>query len=252
MSNNSNQTGALLLLAVVLGATVYALMFLSSEVEQKNMSVSYGSMAKRSASKSIFETPKVFTSNSPSSEIRSDLSGVSLPAHKMKSTTVGDYAQYSTTDFIISDIVQVDVQNLNNTSSVAKTNTTVHYASNYSQSLMIGNSAVEYISNSQSPTKSDITGLLLLDTRAAEVAMTQQGSKRATPALKGKTAAVSTSLTDKGAKKVGGGEDPGEPNPGGSLPVGDGVMTLLLLLCVYSISRFTIRDLPKENSYNLQ
>jgi hypothetical protein len=132
--------------------------------------------------------------------------------------------------------MQVDVQSMNNSLSAARSNTQVSYSSNYSQSLMVGNSAVEYISNSQNPTKADIAGLLLLDTRAAEVAMTsQQGSKRATPALNGKTAAVSTSLTnDKGARKVDGGGSPGDPNPGGSLPIGEGIWTMLLLASFYS------------------
>lgn len=241
MNNNSNQTGALLLLAVVLGAAVYTLTFFGTEIEQNNLSVSYGTMSKRSATTSVFEPSKAFTSTTPSSEIRSDLSGVSMPAHKMKSTSGGDYVQYSTPDFIATNLVQVDVQNMNNAPSVAKTNTKVHYASNYSQSIVIGNSNVDYISNSQNPSKSDITGLLLLDTRAAEVAMTQQGSKRATASLKAKTASVSTSLTDnKGPKKVDGGGGAGEPGVGGSLPVGDGVLILLALLGAYSFSRFVI------------
>ena len=249
MNNNSNQTGALLLLAVVLGAVAYSLTFFGTEIEQKSMSVSYGSMSKRTTATSIFQPSKAFSSNAPSSEIRSDLSGVSLPAHKMKSTSGGDFVQYSTPDFIATNLVQVDVQNMNNTPSVAKTNTTVHYASNYSQALSIGNSNVEYISNQQNPTKSDITGLLLLDTRAAEVAMTQQGSKRATASLKGKTAAVSTSLTDNGPKKVDGGGGAGEPGIGGSLPVGDGVLILLSLLGAYSFIRFVNRGVVLLDSY---
>ena len=240
MRNNSNQTGALLLLAVVLGAAVYALMFLSSEVEQKNMSVSYGSMAKRSASKSIFETPKAFSSNLPTSEIRSDLSGVSLPAHKMKSTSGGDLSQSSNLELLSTNLVQLDVQNINNTPSIAKTNTNVHYAASYAQSLSIGNSDVQYISNQQNPTKADITGLLLLDTRAAEVAISQQGSKRATPSLKGKTASVSASLTSNGAKKIDGGGGAGEPGLGGpSLPVGNGVYILLFLATLYASTKKT-------------
>ncbi|MFZ4726759.1 MAG: hypothetical protein ACOYMD_15095 [Paludibacter sp.] len=79
--------------------------------------------------------------------------------------------------------------------------------------------------------------MLLLDTRAAEAAMssTQQGSKRATPALKAKTASVSTNLASNGSKKIGGGSNPGEP--GASLPVGDGVWILLSLAGVYFVFR---------------
>jgi hypothetical protein len=55
------------------------------------------------------------------------------------------------------------------------------------------------------PLKSNINAQLLLDTYAAEITISrqsQQGSKRATPALAAKTASVSTSLADrKSAKK---------------------------------------------------
>lgn len=237
MSNNSNQTGALLLLAVILGAAVYALMFLGSGMEQSNMSASFGNMANPTSSKSIFDVPKEFSSNIPAKEIRSDLSGIVLPTHKMKSTSGGDYAQYNSPDFISTNLVQMDVQNINTTPTRVKTTTNTHYANNYSQSLAIGNSNVDYISNQHNPTNANIAGLLLLDTRAAEVAMTQQGSKRATASLKGKTASVSASLTSSGAKKIDGGGGAGEPGIGGSLPVGNGVYALLFFAVLYAASK---------------
>ena len=235
MTNNSNQTGALLLLAIVLGAAVYAFMFFGSEMEQTNMSASFGQLSK-SKSVSLLSYNRVATEFS-AKEIRSDLSGISLPTHKMKSTSGGDYAQSTNVDFPSNGIVHSEAQNLNGTSST-HTSSSINYASNQTQSFSFGNSDVQYISNPQNPTKSDINALLLLDTRAAETAMSsqsQQGSKRATSALAAKTASVSTSLTNsKVAKKVGG--DPSEP--GASLPVGDGVWVLLVLAGVYAISRF--------------
>ena len=241
MTNKSNQTGALLLLAIVMGAAVYALMFFGSEMEQTNMSASFGQLSKSKSVNLLSVNKEAAVSEFKSKEIRSDLSGVILPTHKMKSTSRGDYAQTSNPDFPSSGIEQSDVQNMNGAST--RTNSSGNYARNESQSFVFGNSSVEYISNPQNPTKSDINALLLLDTHAAEAAMstTQQGSKRATSALAAKTASVSTSLNDnKSTKKVGG--DPGEPGAGGSLPIGDGIWILFLLLGVYSISRFSLYD----------
>ena len=240
MSKNSNQTGALLLLAIILGAAVYALMFFGSNMEQTNMSASFGQFSKAKSVNLLSSNKEAAAVDFSAKEIRSDLSGVSLPTHKMKSTSGGDYAQTVNVDFPSSGIEQSDVQNMNS-SSTTRTNSSNNYVRNQSQSFDFGNSDLQYISNPQNPTKSDINALLLLDTRAAETAMSgqsQQGSKRATSALAAKTASVSTSLTDsKAAKKVGG--DPGEP--GASLPVGDGVWILLLLATGYSLAsnRFT-------------
>ena len=233
--NNSNQSGALLLLALVLGAVVYALMFFGSEMEQTNMSASFGQLSKSKSVNLLSNNKDVAATNFRAKEIRSDLSGVTLPTHKMKSTSGGDYAQTSNLDFPSAGIDQSNGLNLNETSASTRTSGSGNYARNSSQSFAFGTTDVQYISNPQNPTKSDINALLLLDTRAAEAAMTttQQGSKRATPALAAKTASVSTSLSDnKTVKKVGG--DPGDP--GASLPVGDGVWILLALAGVYSLA----------------
>jgi D-serine deaminase-like pyridoxal phosphate-dependent protein len=133
-------------------------------------------------------------------------------------------------------IEQSDVQDMNQSTS---TSSSGNYANNQSQVFVIGSASVDYISNHQNPTKSDINALLLLDTRAAETALsTQQGSKRSTPALAAKTASVSTRLSDKKAvKKISG--DPGDP--GASLPIGDGVWVLLAFAAAYSVSRFAFR-----------
>ncbi|MEI7503487.1 MAG: hypothetical protein WCJ61_09400 [Paludibacter sp.] len=232
MSNNSNQTGALLLLAVALGVTIYAFTFFGTEMEQTNMSASFGQLSKTKSVNLLSDNKEAATVDFQTKEIRSDLSGVSLPGYKMKSTSGGDYAQSSNPDFPCTGIEQSNGLNLIETSSSAGTSSHGNYTRNNSQSFAFGNSDVQYISNPQNPTKSDINALLLLDTHAAEAAMTtQQGSKRATPALAAKTASVSVSLANKKAiKKITG--DPGEP--GASLPIGDGVWILFILLGVYS------------------
>lgn len=233
MSNNSNQSGTLLLLAVVLGGAVYALMFFGSSLEQKNMSASFGQMSTTSSTGLFSGSKKTMASDLSSNEKRSDLSGVVLPNFKMKSTSGADYSQISNPDFPSTEVSQMDIQDLNTPSASNKTSNNTNYANNLAQSYAFGNAAVEYISNPQNPTKSDINGLLLLDTRAAASAMSaQQGSKRTTPALAAKTASVSTSLATKsGVKKIGG--DPGDP--GASLPVGDGMWILLMFAVVYAV-----------------
>jgi hypothetical protein len=237
MTNNSNQTGALLLLALVMGAAVYALMFFGSNMEQTNVTASFGQLSKPKTIGLLSNNKEAAEAEFSAKEIHSDLSGVALPTSKMKSTSGGDYAQSSSVDFPANGIEQAEVQNIDGTSTT-RTNSSRNYGRNQLQSFSFGNSDVQYISNPQNPTKSDINALLLLDTHVAEVVMnTQQGSKRATPALAAKTASVSASLDSKSAKKVYG--DPGDP--GASLPVGDGVWVLLSLAGVYSVSRFAFR-----------
>jgi hypothetical protein len=232
MSNNSNQTGALLLLALVLGAAVYALMFFGSSMEQTNMSASFGQLSKSKSVNLLSNNKEAAGSNFQTKEIRSDLSGVSLPTHKMKSTSGGDYSQSTNLDFPSTGIDQKVEESINNETTPSKS---TNYARNQSQSFTFGNSDVQYISNPLNPTKSDVNALFLLDIRAAEAAKTtQQGSKRATSALAAKTASVSTSLSgSKEAKKISG--DPGDP--GASLPVGDGVWILITLAGVYVVFR---------------
>jgi hypothetical protein len=242
MTNNSNQSGALLLLAVVLGAAVYALMFFGNEMEQTNVSASFGHITKSKTVNLASKNKEAASNAFQTKEIRSDLSGVTFPGYKMKSTSGGDYAQSSSVDFPSTGIEQGNGLNLNESSSSStRTRSSINYARNQSLSFAFGNARIQHISNSQNPTKSDINVLLLLDTRAAETAMSsqsQQGSKRATSALAAKTASVSTSLTEsKTAKKITG--DPGDP--GASLPVGDGVWILLAFAGVYCVSRSVFR-----------
>ena len=238
MSNNSNQTGALLLLALVLGAAVYALLFFGNEMEQTNVSASFGQLFKTRTINLLSIDKEATASEFQPKGIRSDLSGVSLPGYKMKSTSGGDFAQSFNVDFPGNGIDQAVVQNMNGTCSVPRSYSSGNYARNQSQLLAFGNSEVQYISKPQNPTKSDINALLLLDTRAAEAAMSsqsQQGSKRATSALAAKTASVSTSLTDsKTAKKITG--DPGDP--GASLSIGEGIWILLLMGGGYSFAAY--------------
>ena len=235
MSNNSNQTGALLLLAVVLGATVCALMFFGSSMEQTNMTASFGHLSKKTSVNLLYINKEPSENDVQIKEIRSDLSGVTLPGYKMKSTSGGNYAQTSNSDFPTTGIEQSDALNLNETSSTNNRSSNINYARNQSQSFTFGNSDVQYISNPQNPTKSDINALLLLDTHAAETAMTnQQGSKRATPALAAKTASITSNQSQAAPKKID--DDPGEP--GASLPIGDGVWIMLAFAGVFASKIF--------------
>ena len=235
MTNNSNQTGALLFLAIIMGAVVYALMFFGNEMEQTNVSSSFGQLSKAKSVNLLSNNKQAANASFQAKEIRSDLSGVTLPSYKTKSTSDGDYAQSTNVDFPNMGIEKSNLQNSNRTTTTSRTN---NNARNKSQSFAFGNSSSQYISNPQNPTKSDITALLLLDTRVAGTAMSVQSSKRSTPSLAAKTASVSTSLTDsRSAKKITG--DPGDP--GASLPVGDGVWILLALAGVYCVSRSVFR-----------
>lgn len=234
MSNNSNQTGALLLLAVVLGITVYTLMFFGNEVEQTNVSASFGQLTK-SSSKNLYSgnsaaTPSENTLTERSEKLRMGV----IPSYKMGSTSGGDYKQTENPDFPTTGIALLDVQNMNSGTVTSRRNSTINYAQN-NQRLVLGNANVEYISNPQNPTKADISALLILDTRAAESAMaSQQGSKRATPALAGKTASASTDATGKQSSK----KAPGDPgDPGASLPIGNGVYVLLLFAVIYASNK---------------
>ena len=80
MTNNSNQSGALLLLALLLGAAVYAFMFFGNEMEQTNVSASFGHLSKKSSVSLLSVNKEATASEFPNKGIRSDLSGVSLPA----------------------------------------------------------------------------------------------------------------------------------------------------------------------------
>ncbi|MEI8085039.1 MAG: hypothetical protein WCG93_02360 [Paludibacter sp.] len=234
MANNSNQTGALLALAIILGVVFYGLSFFGSEMEQTNLLASFGQLSKSSAEKSLFETPKTIASDLSTTETRSDLSGITLPVSKMKGTSGGNYAQTSSPDFPSTGIEQADVQNRDG-SSVTHTASIINSARSNSQMLAFGNTGAEYISNPQNPTKSDINALLLLDTHAAEAAMSsQQASKRATPSLAAKTTSATASLSTKSAAKII--VNPGEPGP--SLPVGDGTLILLLMMLIYVTLQF--------------
>ena len=227
--NNSNQTGALLITAILLGVCVYTFMFFGAEMETQNMSDSFGHLSKINTTNLFSNNNKVFDGEYSAHESRSDLSGITLPGHKMSSTSSGDYSQSSNPEFPTTGIEQGEVQNIQQSSATSRT---TNYTSRKSDVYAVGNSDIQYISNPQNPTKSDINALLLLDTHAAESAMsTQQAAKRATPALAKKTASVSTNLTgNKNVQKVD--ENPYEP---GSLPVGDGVWIMLAMLGMYCL-----------------
>lgn len=237
MRNNSNQTGMIFLIAIVLGAAVYAFMFFGNSMEQQNISASFGNLTSTTSSGRFSGHGKKSTA---SFDKHSDLSGIDLPSYDMKSTSGANYAQTSTNDLISAEINQMDAQSMRQPSLTNRTAATANYANNQSQSFSIGKSDVQYISNPENPTKSDINIMLILDTHAAQEAMSaQQGSKRSTPALAAKTASVSTNLASKsGAKKID--VDPGEPSPSASLPVGDGLWILICFVAVYTTKKYSL------------
>ena len=233
MSNNSNQTGMLFLIAIVLGAAIFAFIFFGNSMEQQNISASFGNL--RTTSSGSFSG---HGRKSTLSDNSSNTANIDLPSYKMNSTSGENYTQSSTPDLISTGVNQVDVQGVSQPSLTNRIKVNSNYASNQSQSFAVGKSDVQYISNPGNPTKSDINIMLILDTRAAQEAITaQQGSKRATPALAAKTASSSTSLAAKSAPKKSGGLL-GEPSsPSGSLPVGDGFWILICFVVVYTTKK---------------
>jgi hypothetical protein len=244
MKNDSNQTGALLLLAIVLGAASYAFIFKGSEFEQNNLSSNFGQFSKNTTSNFLSNNKAVTATENYTKENRSNFSGNALPEYKIKSTSGGNYAHASNVDFPSNGIEQSDIQSYreqarNVSASSSRLNSGFNYAQNQTRFNNIGSTSVDYISNTQNPTKSDINALFLLDTHAAEAAMTQEGSKRALPSLAGKTASISANLSSNKTvkKKLDGNTGAGDPvGLGGSLRVGDGVLILLLLLGIYCLT----------------
>jgi hypothetical protein len=238
MDKNSNQTGTMLLLAITIGAAVYALVFFSSQMEQSNMSASFGQLTKSRSINLLYDQKVASAAKLQIKEIRSEMSGISLPTHTMKSNSDGNYSKASNVDFPTEGIVKVTPDNYLNqiqygVSLTTRSNSSENYTPNQSNSFTIGNSEVQYISNPQAPTKSDINAMFLLDSRTAEsVLSSQQGSKRATPSLATKTASVSANMSkNTTAKKING--DGGAGDPGNSLPVGDVFWILFLYLTIY-------------------
>ncbi|MEI8204258.1 MAG: hypothetical protein WCH34_14645 [Bacteroidota bacterium] len=102
-------------------------------MEQTNMSASFGHLSK-SKSVNLFSNNKEAADvDFKAKEIRSDLSGVALPTHKMKSTSGGDYAQNSNPDFPTTGIEQADALNTNTATTNSRT---TNYARNQSQSKL--------------------------------------------------------------------------------------------------------------------
>ncbi|MEI7503055.1 MAG: hypothetical protein WCJ61_07210 [Paludibacter sp.] len=237
MSNNSNQTGPFILLAIVLGVTVSALMFFGTEVEQKNITASYNHFHVPTSKGQTYQNKNSISDNILISNTYSRISSVSLPSRKRSSNSGGSYSN-SNVDFPSSGIKEVVVKELDNSSSRARTSSSNNYTNNASSTYSFSNSDVRYISNTQNAAKSDISSLLLIERHTSDQStFTQQGAKRATPSINAKTASISTnSSASQGVKKVSG--NPAEPNLGGSLPFGDGVLIMLLFGSVYSLKRF--------------
>jgi len=215
MTNNSNNTGVLLLLIIVLGITGYAFMFFGSEMEQKNMSASFGALSKK---KSINLLSVNSAAELKGNEFRSDLSSVKMPISKPNAANAAQSGSSTNVDLIPTNAMQSGVQSMNNSSAIASTSSKVNYGSSGSQPISIA--TTNYNANAQNISKVNIGGLIQPDTRTT------------TPS--GKTANSNTSSSSSnGRKKSGGSGGPSEPG-GGSLPVGNGVWILLSMLGVYT------------------
>lgn len=242
MSNSSNQTGILAILAIVLAVIVYATMFFGSKLEQKNLSSSYGTIALPNSGLSSNKV-KLINDKYAATESRSDLSGITLPSYNKETKSSSNYSEPTETDFPSSAVAPVDVQaQSNHKQNMASTRYDGSYLRNQLvASAMVISQDVQYIINTQGPpTKTDLdASFMLIQERTEQAASTsQQGSKRTIGT--GKAGSASTDLSSKnGAKKVEG--NPGEP--GVTLPIGDGVWLMLMFAGVYSLVSLTTKQL---------
>ncbi|MFZ4547915.1 MAG: hypothetical protein ACOYN4_10795 [Bacteroidales bacterium] len=226
MTNNSNQTGTLLLLIIVLGIAGYAFMFFGSEMEQTNMSASFGALSK---TKSIgLLSLNSGSADLKSDEFRSDLSNVKLPISKPNIASGAQSGSSTNVDLIPTNAMQTGVQSMNNSNAITSTSSRVSYGNNGSLPILIGNATANNNANAQNASKVNIGGLIQPDLQTN------------TPAPTEKTANTNTKSTSNDRQKMGGAGGPSEPG-GGSLPVGNGVWILLSLAGVYSVSRFMFR-----------
>jgi len=233
MSNSTNQSGGLILVAIVLAAAVYAITFFGSEVEQKNLTASYGTVALPggfSANKAKAIDAKYAASNS-----HSDLSEVSLPSFKKGTSTAANYTEAADVAFPSSGVAPMEVQSTNRRVNTVRTsNDAAYLRSQLVATTIVGSTDVNYISNTHNLAKTDIdASFMLIQARNAEVSSSaKQGSKRVA-----QTASSSSSSTDvngkQNSKKAPG--DPGDPGAGASLPIGDGVWLMLMFAAVYGV-----------------
>ncbi|MEI8086064.1 MAG: hypothetical protein WCG93_07605 [Paludibacter sp.] len=233
MSNSSNQTGGLILVAIVMAAVVFAITFFGKEVEQKNLSASYGAVAMPSGFSA--NKAKAIEAKYAASESRSDLTGVSLPSFKTGTNTTANYSESADVAFSgSSEVASVDVQSNHRVSIALTNNNAANLRSQLVATTIVGTTDVSYISNTQNLARTDIdASFMLIQAHNAEVASSaKQGSKRLA-----QTAASSSSTTDVNGKQKSKNAppDPGDPGAGGSLPIGDGVWLMLMFAGVYGV-----------------
>ena len=232
MSNSSNQSGVLALLAIVLAAIFYGTMFLGSEMEQKNLSESYGTITLPSSNLSSSKT-KSINDKYAGTENRSDLSGVSLPAFKKENSKSANYTESGEVAFPTSEVAPIDVQiQSSRKQNIASTRNDGAYLRNQLVgSAIVSTTDVQYISTTPIIANKDIdASFMLIQARNVQTSTTNQGSKRVT-----QKAASSSSSTDVNGKQNSK-KAPGDPgDPGASLPIGDGVWLMLMFASVYSL-----------------
>ncbi|MEI7503984.1 MAG: hypothetical protein WCJ61_11935 [Paludibacter sp.] len=235
MSNSSNQTGILVLVAIVMGSIVSAFMFFGTDVEQKNLSASYGNVTLPNGSFSSSKA-KAIEAKYAASGNHSDFTGVSLPSYKKGSSSAANYSEAADVAFPSSnDVAQVEVQANHRVVSARSSNGGAYLRSQLVATTIVGTTDVNYISNAHNLARTDIdASFMLIQARNAEVASSsKQGSKRVA-----QTAASSSSSTDVNGKqkvkqKIPDPGDPGYVPP--SLPIGDGEWLMLMFAGLYGV-----------------
>jgi len=229
MNKNSAQFLSLIIIVLVVFTATFALSNKENEIDSTSFNRIYHKVEKPN-SESNQNSIMAFLS---SPQNKSDITGISLPSFKTKSTVTN--SESSNVDFPISGVSQLDVQH-STVSSTASTNVS---KSNYMRGTQItSNQMLEsnlvYSKELGTTAYTSLETMFLLTTESRETAKTNQGSKRAIE--RSKTTSSSTNLTDKNnAKKVL--DDPGDPGSP-SLAMGDGIHFLLLALFLYAIERY--------------
>lgn len=221
--NNSNQTGVLIIMAIVLCAIGSFFAFFGSEMENQNLSSSYGQLSP-SSSKKLFSNNTLFVEDYANKGNRGDVYGTKLNEYTAKSTASGDNStQSSNPNFPSTGIEQTNVGSMSQTSS----SKTAYSGGVKSNAYAISNTNFQNISD---PAKSTINGSFLLNTGDAKAVGIHTTVKRTNQAL-----AANSSTNMSGTKTVQKADgNPGEPG-GGSLPVGDGVWIMLSMLGIYCL-----------------
>ena len=226
---NSNKS----LIAILIVGAVCAVLFFTLIQEKQNQYSMNSHASFNGAKGSSAVEGKTF--GAASANISStDITVANMPTYTKGSSSAANNSGSSAVDFPSSGVSQVDVQNV---SSVQRSHVSTNLSTQTSSAQYMPNVASEIAystTNAQNPIKSDIAEVFELNARV-ENNIAGQGSKRTTKTIGAKTATVIAVAAEKGPKKVG--EDPIDPVTGGaSLPVGDGVWVMLMLVAAYGVS----------------